>query len=100
MKWFQRFGNVEIYGKYDNEKLHDIIMESDIDLMFFSSVCPETFSYTLNDCFDAHIYPVAFDIGAIADRLHDLGVGSILPFDLVFHPEELMEQLYKIGAPG
>ena len=96
----QRFGNVDIHGRYKEEDLPALLKASNLDFIFFSAVWPETYSYTLSHCLSAHIYPVSLDIGAVAERLKRLGLGSVLPYELVFDPEQLLKELCDLGSPG
>jgi hypothetical protein len=48
-------------------------------LMFYPSICPETFSYTLNIAFMLNIPPLVFDIGATAERVRNHAFGKIIP---------------------
>lgn len=89
---------VEITGKYPREEAEDHLIRADVDFVWFSSVCPETYSYTLSVVLRAGLYPVAFDLGAIASRLRSLGKGKILPIELLFNVRELAENLLRIDC--
>src|SRR5262249_41692095 len=49
----------------------------------FPAVWPETFSYTLSIAMKSNLYPVAFDFGAIAERLRRLEWGELLALELM-----------------
>ena len=52
------------------------------------SVFPETFSYALSEVLQAGLTPVAYDFGAIGERMRALGVGVTVP--LGAPPEQLV----------
>jgi glycosyltransferase involved in cell wall biosynthesis len=73
--------NVTVTGKYEESEIHDLISEQHLHLAFFPATWPETYSYTLSLALSAGLKPVAFDIGAIADRMRRLGYEDLLiPF--------------------
>jgi GT2 family glycosyltransferase/glycosyltransferase involved in cell wall biosynthesis len=80
---FELLRNVEVTGGYEEEELPDLLRTSRCHLAFFPSVWPETYSYTLSQALAAGLYPVSFDIGAIARRIRAFGWGRVLPFALV-----------------
>ena len=75
--------NVIVTGQYTERNLFEMIARAECHLAFFPAVWPETYSYTLSQCLAAGLYPVAFDIGAIAERIRSVEWGHIIPFDLV-----------------
>ena len=72
------------------------LLAAGADLAWFPSVCPETYSYTLSTILTARIYPVAFDIGAIAARLRDAGWGELMPLRRMLDPEWTAERLAEL----
>ena len=87
---------VEITGKYPREDAEDHLLRAEVDFVWFSSVCPETYSYTLSVVLRAGVYPVAFDLGAISSRLRSLGRGKVFPIELVLNVGELVESLLRV----
>jgi O-antigen biosynthesis protein len=85
--------NVEITGAYVENDLPAILARNQCHLAFFPSVCPETYSYTLSQAFYAGLYPVAFDIGAVARRIRASGWGHVLPAELMWLPARVNEAL-------
>jgi len=86
-------------GRYAEEDLSALLAASGCQLAFFSSVCPETYSYTLSQAFFAGLYPVAFDIGAIARRIREAGWGLVLPFSMVHEPARINDALLACQIP-
>ncbi|WP_188052248.1 glycoside hydrolase family 99-like domain-containing protein [Aureimonas fodinaquatilis] len=93
---FKTLANVNILGRYDNNHVTEKIIESGADIIFLSSICPETYSYALSEALTAGLYPVAFDIGAIASRIKSLEWGTVLPIQLQQDPEGLAKALIAI----
>jgi O-antigen biosynthesis protein len=73
---------VSITGPYySQETLQAEIEDYAPNIAFFPSIWPETYLYTLSDAFDHRIFPVAFDIGAPAERISEAGWGALIDFD-------------------
>ena len=60
---------LEVTGTYRHEDLIDLIEAHRINLFFFPSICPETFSYVTEEMIRMELPIVAFDLGAPGDRL-------------------------------
>jgi GT2 family glycosyltransferase/glycosyltransferase involved in cell wall biosynthesis len=95
-KELRALGNVAITGHYNEGEALDRLLAAGADLAWFPSVCPETYSYTLSTILTARIYPVAFDIGAIAARLRDAGWGELMPLRRMLDPEWTAERLAEL----
>ncbi len=74
------------------------------DIAFFPSIWPETYLYTLSDAFNHRIFPVAFDIGAPAERISEAGWGALIDFDerynFSFINDSLLELRTEKGKGG
>ena len=79
-KKFENYNNITISGKYNYKDLPQLIKEINPNYALFTSLWPETYSYTLSLAFYYSIYPVAFDLGAIAERIKT-HYGSLIPFE-------------------
>ena len=64
---------LRVTGPYRHEELVDLIEANGINLFFFPSVCPETFSYVTEEMIRLEVPIVAFDLGAPGDRLRSYG---------------------------
>jgi len=91
-------GNVEISGAYAESEAPQLIAEADLDFMWFSSVCPETFSFTLTQTFSAKVFPVAFNLGAISRRIKEARWGTVLPLELMWQPDALSTTLASVSV--
>lgn len=70
--------NITVTGRYSESEIHTLIGEHHVNVIFFPATLPETYSYTLSLAIKAGLIPVAFDIGAIAERMRQLGYGDLL----------------------
>lgn len=64
-----RTGKVFITGRYDEAELPELLAREAPAAIFLPSVTPETWSYSLSHALTTGLPIVAFDIGAIAERL-------------------------------
>lgn len=86
---------VMLTGKYDRSDEVALLRAVEPDMVWFSSVWPETYSYTLSAAFAAKIFPVAFDMGAIATRIRAMRWGELLPLELMTDPLRLARTLVE-----
>ena len=84
---FDGIPNVLITGRYKEGEAAGIISRHKLQLALFPIVWPETYSYTLSISLDCGLYPVAFDLGAIAERIRSLNFGHLLPLET--SPEDI-----------
>jgi glycosyltransferase involved in cell wall biosynthesis len=73
------WGNVSIAGRYEDAALPALLAEQRCDCAFFPSVWPETYSYTLSAALAAGLHPIAFDLGVPAERIREIGWGTLIP---------------------
>jgi hypothetical protein len=93
---FAGLDNVSILGQYNPSEFLEIIEREAPDIAFLPSCCPETYSFTLTEAVAAGIYPVVFDLGAMAQRVRSLGWGAVLPAALMTDPEAVIEALLEL----
>lgn len=77
----KKYSNVTITGQYVAEELPRLIQQHACSMALFLNVWPETFSYTFSESLENGLYPIAYDIGAIANRIKEMGLGKVLPLD-------------------
>ena len=70
---------ITIRGAYEPERAVEKIRETGCRVALFLSPAPETWSYTLSEVYEAGLYPVGLDIGAIGQRIRQSGKGRVLP---------------------
>lgn len=92
-------GNVTITGRYAEQDAARLLLQARADFVFFASVLPETFSYTLSTAFATRQFPVSFDLGAIARRIKEAHFGQLLPIELMTKPRELAFELARLVIP-
>lgn len=57
------------HGKYTRGELPQLLIDNEIDLVCIFTTWPETYSYTLTEVYMAQVPVLAFDLGAVGDRL-------------------------------
>ena len=72
-----RSPRLHVTGPYKHENLVDLIEANRINLAFFPSVCPETFSYVTEEMIRLELPIVAFDLGAPGERLRSYSKGRL-----------------------
>jgi GT2 family glycosyltransferase len=77
----RRTGHVFLTGRYVEGEAPHLLRREQPDLIFMASVWPETWCYTLDDALGQGVPILAFDLGAVAERLRALRVGHLLPVD-------------------
>jgi GT2 family glycosyltransferase/glycosyltransferase involved in cell wall biosynthesis len=95
---FRPLPNVAITGPYDVDDVFAILAEQRCHAAFFASVWPETYSYTLSIAFLAGLYPLAFDLGAIGERIREAGWGEVIP--LTKDPRTINDWLMRVAEGG
>jgi GT2 family glycosyltransferase/glycosyltransferase involved in cell wall biosynthesis len=73
-------GRVFVTGRYEDIEALDLIRDQSCHFAFLPSVSPETWSYTLTLAWKAGLPVLAFDFGAIAERIANAGYGRTIPF--------------------
>jgi len=74
-------GKVFITGPYIDGEAPHLIARERPDIAWLPSVWPETWCYTLDYALAAGLPVAAFDLGAIAERLHGTARTLLLPLD-------------------
>lgn len=76
------------HGPYSRGELPKLLIENGIDLVCIFATWPETYSYTLTECYMAHIPVLTFDLGAVGDRVKKDSLGWTIEFttdsDVIF----------------
>jgi len=73
------YNNINILGAYKNTELAELIKKNAIDAFLFPSVCPETFSYVIEELMLLKQTIVCFDIGAQGEKIAQYKYGNVLP---------------------
>lgn len=70
--------SVRVHGPYIVEDLPAIVESLGVNIVFISSVVPETFCYTLSEAMQMRLPVVAFDLGAQGHRVRQYDQGSVI----------------------
>jgi glycosyltransferase involved in cell wall biosynthesis len=72
----RRLPRVRIRGYYRNGTLPRLLRQDGVDLALLLSIVPESYSLVLDECMAASVPVIAFDLGAVGDRLTS---GQLVP---------------------
>jgi len=78
---------------YVKSELPGLMEANQIDIVFISSICPETFSYTTQEAIEMGLPVAAFDLGAPAERVKAYPHGLILKDD---NPEVIIKSISRL----
>ncbi len=67
-----------VTGRYTREQLPSLMYLFDIDIIFISSIWPETFSYTAQEAMQMKMPVAVFDLGAPAERVKKYEKGIVI----------------------
>lgn len=100
--FFVDYDFVTIAGKYQSEDLPKLISESQIDVIFVSSIIPETYSYAYTEAVRSGLPIVAYNLGAIPERSKDNPYVKIIDINLdmaclIREIKEFLTSLKKVG---
>lgn len=73
-----RSSRLRVMGTYERADLVDLIESQGINVFLFPSICPETFSYVVEELMLLEVPIVAFELGAPADRLRGYALGRLV----------------------
>jgi predicted HAD superfamily hydrolase/GT2 family glycosyltransferase len=85
---------LKVTGKYNPSELPDIIERSGINVFFFPSIWPETFSYVVSELIGMKVPLAAYNLGAPAERIVNYNRGLLLP--LTLSVKELIQSLDQL----
>lgn len=67
------------HGRYMREDLPELLKKNKIKVVCLFSTWPETYSYTLTEAVASGVPVIAFDFGAIAERIKKYNLGWTIP---------------------
>ena len=76
---FRMLSGVAVRGYWRSGTLPLVLRRRAVDLALLLSVTPEAYGLTLDECWRAGVPAVAFDHGAMAERVRRLGGGVLVP---------------------
>lgn len=68
-------------GKYKRDDISDLVEKFDVDVFFMSSICPETFSYTVSEIHSMNMPLLSYDLGAQGERTKNYKFGKVIPLN-------------------
>jgi GT2 family glycosyltransferase/glycosyltransferase involved in cell wall biosynthesis len=78
LEYFIDLPNLTVVGPYQQSELPDLIEKHHINLCFFPSIIPETFSFVTSELIDLEMPICAFNIGAPAERIEQYRLGRLI----------------------
>lgn len=81
---------IKVLGRYDDSEADKVLQDIDADIVWLPSTWPETYSYTLSLALRHDLPVFAFNMGAIASRLHACNdTSGLMPLDFINKPKEI-----------
>ncbi len=74
----RRLPRVRIRGYYRSGTLPRLLRRDRVDVALLLSIVPESYSLVLDECVSAGVPVLAFDLGAVGERLPQLEAGSLV----------------------
>ena len=98
----QKPDGIKVIGEYQRDELSNLVQSEEIDVIFFPSIWPETFSFTCSEAISMGLPVASFDIGAPAERIKAYDLGKVMPLDLDIEEivDELIRHANKSGVPN
>ena len=87
--------NYKNHRPYKRGELPQLLIDNNIDLVCIFATWPETYSYTLTECYMAQIPVLTFDIGAVGDRVKKDGLGWTI--NLNTNTSKILEKIQEIS---
>lgn len=84
--------SVNYHGSYQQKELGKILENYNINVCFFPSIWPETFSYVVSELMQTEIPVVCFDLGAQAEKIKQYNKGVICEDT---NPESILNAIIK-----
>ena len=87
--------NYTYHGTYNKSDIEMELRKNKIDLVCILSICHETFSYVLSESINAKIPVMAFDVGAVGNRIKKMNCGIVVDLDI--SGEQLKNKIIEIS---
>ena len=75
----RRLPGVRVRGYYRSGSLPRLLAADEVDLALLLSIVPESYGFTLSECRAAGVPVIAFDLGALGERVRAEGGGTLVP---------------------
>ncbi len=70
---------IRIRGYYRTGMLPSLLVRDQVSVTVLSSIWPEAYALVVDECLSVGVQVIAFDHGAVADRLKEWNVGDLVP---------------------
>lgn len=77
LRRWRRSTRIAVRGYYRASSLPRLLRRRRVDLALLLSIVPESYGLTLDECWAAGVPVIAFDHGAVADRIRERGGGLL-----------------------
>lgn len=88
--------HLTVTGAYAESEVYTMLAAHGCHVALFPSVWPETYCYTLTIAQQAKLFPIAFDIGAQAERIRNWQWGELLDISLMHDPAAMNDALLAL----
>lgn len=82
------------HGRYERNRIEELLNYHQIDLVCILSKCPETYSYTLSEAINANKVVLVTDIGALGERVKNYQCGWTMEVQSTW--QEIQAKIIKI----
>jgi glycosyltransferase involved in cell wall biosynthesis len=79
LRRLRRTSGVRVRGYYRQGSLPRLLERTGVEVALLLSIVPETYGLTLNECRAAGVPVIAFDHGALGERIREEGGGLLVP---------------------
>lgn len=86
----KEYKDLVVTGEYNSQEIPSLLSKYEIDIVFISSICPETFSYTTSEAISTGIPVACYNFGAPAERVSSYEKGLVLK---KISPEENISEI-------
>jgi FkbM family methyltransferase len=73
--------DITVTGNYEISNLPRLISEYKINVVFISSIVPETFSFTTSEAIKMKLPIICFDLGSQGSRVKNYDLGQVMPLN-------------------
>ena len=89
-------GKFVLHGRYSRGEEKVMVRDIVPHMAILPSLCPETWCHALTECWAMGIPVFTFDVGALGERMKNVGGGWLMP--LTSTPEEILRELVRIAG--
>jgi glycosyltransferase involved in cell wall biosynthesis len=72
--------SIVVTGSYKRDDLANLMTKRNVNMIVFTSIWPETFSFVVAEVMSLGLPIICFDLGAPAERVRAYPLGRVVPF--------------------